>query len=305
MKVEKTRGLIAAPYSPMKEDGSINPEAVKGYANLLIRNNVKGAFVCGSSGEGLSLTIAERKELAELWVHHGGGNIKIIIHVGATSIKDSQELAEHASTIGASAIASIEPIYYLCGWQEDLVKYYKELCSASPGLPFYSYYIPVLTHYQTDYVDFCERAIQEIPDFAGVKYTNNNLFEFAQLIKRFGSRLDLMFGSDELLINALASGAVGAVGSTYNFMPSVYVDLIKYFNDGDLEKARELQFISQNIISLMPKYNGSIVFGKAIMRLIGIDCGPNRLPLKNFSGNDLVELEKDLKDLGFFQMCAT
>ena len=202
MKVERTKGLIAAPYSPMKKDGSLNPEAVKGYANLLIRNNVKGAFVCGSSGEGLSLTISERKELAELWVHHGRGNIKIIIHVGATSIKDSQELAEHASTIGASAIASIEPIYYLGGWQEDLVKYYKELSSAAPGQPFYSYYIPALTHYQTDYVDFCERAILEIPDFVGVKYTNNNLFEFAQLIKRFGSKLDLMFGSDELLIKA-------------------------------------------------------------------------------------------------------
>ncbi|MCK5821955.1 MAG: dihydrodipicolinate synthase family protein [Bacteroidales bacterium] len=304
MIVEKTKGIIAAPYSPMKEDGSLNPEAVKGYANLLIRNNVKGAFVCGSSGEGLSLTISERKELAELWVYHGRGNIKIIIHVGATSIKDSQELAEHAATIGASAIAAIEPIYYLGAWQEDLVKYYKELSSASPGLPFYSYYIPGLTHYQTDYVDFCERAIREIPDFVGVKYTNNNLFEFAQLIKQFGKQLDLLFGTDELLINALASGAVGAVGSTYNFLPSIYNDLMKYFYDGDIDKARELQIISQNIISLMPKYNGSIVFGKAIMKLIGIDCGPNRLPLRNLSGNELSSLEKDLKDLNFFKMCA-
>jgi N-acetylneuraminate lyase len=137
-----------------------------------------------------------------------------------------------------------------------------------------------------------------------VKYTNNNLFEYTRLVKQFGDRIDLMFGSDELLINALASGAVGAVGSTYNFMPSIYNDLIRYFNEGDMEQARELQIISQNIISLMPKYNGSIVFGKAIMNLIGIECGPNRLPLKNLSGKELANLDKDLKDQGFFDYCA-
>ena len=304
MKVKKTRGLIAAPYSPLKSDGSLNPGAVKTYADLLIRNNVKGAFVCGSSGEGLSLTIEERKKLAELWMLHGAGNLKLFIHVGASSIRDSQTLAEHANNLGVSAIASIEPIYYLGGWQADLVDYYSELCSAAPGTPFYSYYIPVLTRYQTDYINFCERAIEKIPEFAGVKYTNNNLFEFAQMIRRFGDKIDLLFGSDELLINALASGAVGAVGSTYNFMPSIYSELIRYFEEGNMEEARKLQILSQNIISLMPKYHGSIVFGKAVMNLIGIECGPNRLPLRNLSKSEIRNLESDLKALGFFRFCA-
>ena len=304
MKIEKTKGLIAAPYTPLKKDGSLNPDAVKKYADLLIRNDVKGAFVCGSSGEGLSLTVEERKALAKQWVIHGKGKLKIIIHIGHTSIKESQELAAHASAIGASAIASIEPIYYLGAWMEDLVDYYRELSSAAPGLPFYSYYIPVLTRYQTDYVDFCKRAIEEIPDFVGVKYTNNNLFEFAQLIKRFGDKIDLLFGSDELLINAMASGAEGAVGSTYNFMPSLYNELMENFEKGRIEKARELQIISQNIINLMPENNGSIVFGKAIMNLLGIDCGPNRMPLKNLTDKQLSTLEKKLKDLDFFSFCA-
>ncbi len=304
MKTDKTIGLIAAPYSPLNPDGSLNPSAVKNYAELLIRNNVQGAFVCGSSGEGLSLTIAERKILAEEWVKYGGKDLKIMIHVGATSIIDSQELANHARSIGVNGIASIEPIYYMSTWMEDLVTYYKELSSAAPGVPFYSYYIPGLTHYQTDYVEFCKKAIELIPDFAGVKYTNNNLFEYAQLIKRFGHELDILFGSDELLINALASGARGAVGSTYNFTPALYNEIIKHFNNGNIEEARELQILSQNYISLMPKYNGSIVFGKAIMNILGIECGPNRLPLKNLKDKELLQLEKDLKQVGFFKFVA-
>ena len=303
MIIEKTNGLIAAPYSPMNQDGTINTRVVKDYAGLLERNNVIGAFVCGSSGEGLSMSVEERKLLAEEWVNKAG-RLKIIIHVGATSIADSRELAAHAKSIGAQAIASIEPIYYLQAWMDDLVSYYKDISSAAPGVPFYSYYIPVLTKYQTDYSAFCKMAIEEIPDFAGVKYTNNNLAEYAQLIKRFGNRLDIMFGSDELLINALASGATGAVGSTYNFMPSVYTEIIKHFETGKMQEARDLQILSQDIIGLMPKYHGSIVFGKAVMKICGIDCGPNRLPLKNLSADEYVSLEKDLRQLGFFDINA-
>lgn len=304
MNAKISSGLIAAPYSPLTPDGNVNPAAIKGYAELLIRNGVKGAFVCGSSGEGLSLTVEERKVIAEEWAKNSADKLKIMVHVGSTSIKDSQALAEHAASIGAHSIASIEPIYYLTPWMEDLSKFYKEISSAAAGVPFYSYYIPALTHYQTDYVKFVEKAIVEIPDFTGVKYTNNNLFEYTQLIKRFGLKLDIMFGADEMLINALASGAKGAVGSTYNFMPALYDSIIEHFNKGNIDEARELQIISQNIISLMPKYNGSIVFGKAIMNIMGIDCGPNRLPLRNLSKNEFIELEKDLKLEGFFDYVA-
>jgi len=304
MKTKTISGLIAAPYSPLKENGVLNPSAVKNYADLLIRNNVKGAFICGSSGEGISLTLDERKTLAEHWVNYVDGRIKVIVHIGTTSIKDAQALGKHAADIGADAIASFDPIYYLVPWMDDLVTYYKEMLKDSNGLPFYSYNIPGLTHYQTDYSEFCRRAIEEIPGYAGVKYTNNNLMEYGQLIKKFGDKIDLLFGADELLINALASGAKGAVGSTYNFMPSIYNDLISHFNNGNMEKARELQILSQDIISLMPKYHGSIVFGKAVMNIIGIDCGPNRLPLKTLSPNELKELRKDLTALGFFDICA-
>jgi N-acetylneuraminate lyase len=269
-----------------------------------VRNGVKGAFICGSSGEGISLTVRERMELAEAWTRHTPGRLKLIVHVGATNIRDSRELAAHAGSIGADAIASVEPIYYLQPWMADLVSYFSEISSAAPGVPFYSYYIPALTRFNIDYIDFCSRAIRDIPDFAGIKYTNNDLFEFTRLIKRFGGDIDILFGSDELLINALASGSVGAVGSTYNFMPSIYIDLIEKFKEGKLDEARELQIISQEIISLMPRYHGSLVFGKAVMKIIGIDCGPVRLPLRNLSGREIKSLESDLQQTGFFNHCA-
>ena len=67
MIMQHIHGLVAAPFTPMNEDGSLNLGLIPAYYRLLKENNVKGAFICGSTGEGVSLTLAERKAVAEAW----------------------------------------------------------------------------------------------------------------------------------------------------------------------------------------------------------------------------------------------
>src|SRR4051794_5518187 len=94
------RGLVAAPFTPFHADRSLNLEAIAGYARLLRANRVAAAFVCGTTGEGLSLTVDERRQVAERWLQVSEARLPIIVHVGHTCLDDARALAAHAQQIG-------------------------------------------------------------------------------------------------------------------------------------------------------------------------------------------------------------
>ena len=105
-------GLIAAPFTPFNQDGSLALATVPAFAALLAHNGVSGAFVCGTTGEGCSLTNAERRSVAEAWRAATPPQLALIVHVGHLSLGDARELARHAQEIGADAIATIAPGFF-------------------------------------------------------------------------------------------------------------------------------------------------------------------------------------------------
>src|SRR5262249_33673457 len=111
-------------------------------------------------------------------------------------------------------------------------------------------------------------------------------------------RYNILFGRDEILLAALAMGATGAVGSTYNYMAPIYHRVMEAFNANDIETARSLQFMAIQIISVMNR-RGGLAAGKAMMKMIGYDCGPVRAPLQNLSPEALESLTRELKAVGF------
>ncbi len=112
MKIKKINGLIAAPFTPMKKDGSINPEIIGKYAEKLINDGVKGAFICGTTGEGMFMTNEERKTITQKWMAEQTNDFKVIVHVGTTSAKQSRELAAHAQKCGAYATGCMGPVIF-------------------------------------------------------------------------------------------------------------------------------------------------------------------------------------------------
>ncbi len=145
MKIEKMCGLVAAPFTPMTENGEINPKIVEQCARHLINNRVTGAFVCGTTGEGISMTSEERKIILEEWVRCSGSELKVICHVGSTSLPQSVELADHAEKSGAYAIAAFAPFFFRPGPAAELVSFFEPVAAAAPGIPFYYYHFPALT----------------------------------------------------------------------------------------------------------------------------------------------------------------
>ena len=300
MRSEHLKGLIAAPFTPMRPDGSVNTAIIPAYYKMLKENGVTGAFICGSTGEGVSMSMTEKKSVAEAWsdATAGDNDFKVMLFLGGTSIADCKELAVYAKQIGLYAISFTAPFYFKPANANMLAKACAEVASAVPDMPFYYYHIPVLTGVNIAMYDLLQEVHGIIPNFAGIKYTHEDFMDFLTCMRFQNGRYDMLWGRDENMLSALVLGAKGAVGSTFNYAAPLYYELIDAFNNNDLEKARTLQQQSIDMIRLLGKYGG-IATGKAYMKLVGLDCGEFRLPVKNMSAAEFELFKKDVAAIGF------
>jgi len=294
-------GLIAATHTPFNADGSLNLSIVERQAAHLLANKISAAFIGGTTGESSSLTLEDRRALTERWcaVTRGSG-LPVIVHAGSNCLEDAKVLAAEAEKLGAAAVAAIAPCYFKPRDAKALVDCMAVIANAAPSLPFYYYEIPSLTGVTISPSEFLAVAAERIPNLAGLKFTSNNLMEYQLCLNYHGGTFDVPFGFDELLLSALAMGARGAVGSTYNFAAPVYLRLIQAFNKGDFARARQEQFRSVQLVQLLVSY-GFMDAAKATMKLLGVDVGPARLPNGSLSAEQVEKLRCDLEQLGFFQ----
>jgi len=111
---ERIHGLMAATHTPMRPDGGVDLSLVEKQAELLAGCGVVGAFVCGTTGEGPSLTVDERLRLAERWAQVARGRLKVVVHVGHLCLRDAAAMAAHAARVRADGIAMLPPFYFRC-----------------------------------------------------------------------------------------------------------------------------------------------------------------------------------------------
>lgn len=304
MNFEKIHGLIDAPFTPFYENGEVNYEPIPAYAALLARNGLKGVFINGSSGEGYMLTEEERMKLAEAWIKAVPADFKVIVHVGSTCVKSSRRLAEHAQAIGAWGIGAMAPPFPKVGRIEELVKYCEEIACGAPELPFYFYHIPAFNGAFLSMLDFLKAVDGRIPNFAGIKYTFESLYEYNRCRRYKDGKFDMLHGQDETILPCLAmGGAQGGIGGTTNYNSRVLTGIQEAWANGDLEKARELQNFAQDVIDVICHFRGNIVGGKRIMKLIGLDLGPNRTPFQNVTDEEEKQLRAELEAIDFFNRC--
>lgn len=299
---ERLKGMVAATFTPMHEDGSLNLEMIDKYADYIATEEITGVFVCGTTGESLSLTINERKEVLEKWIKSAKGRFKVIAHVGCNSQLEAMELARHAMQSGAYAIGAMAPSFFKPATVTDLVDYFAPIAASAEELPFYYYNMPSMTGVSLPVAQFLVEGKKRMPNLVGVKFTHNNLMEMGECLSLENGAFEVLHGYDEILIAGLAFGAVAGVGSTYNYIPQVYKGIFTAMENNDLNTARRLQNISIDIVKIIIKYGGGIRGGKAIMKLIGIDCGPCRLPIHQFSKDEYDNLQEDLEAKDFYKL---
>jgi N-acetylneuraminate lyase len=298
----KTNGLIAAPFTGITMKGGVDLKNITSYANHLKKMGVKGAFVAGTTGEGMFLSNTERLSVIEAWAEQKTDDFRIIAHAGSTSIEDAKSFARVSALAGVDAIAIMGPPFIGPNTLEDLVEFCLLVAKAAPELPFYYYHMPVLSGVNFSMSKFLNLAKDKIPNLAGIKFTDNNLMEMSKCISMDNGKWDILNGYDELLIAGLAFGATGAVGSTYNFLAPLYYGIMEDFKNGNMELALEKQRKSIEFIEILVRYGGAIISGKVLMGMLGVDCGPCRLPLHSLSTKEIKQFENEMRAWGLFEL---
>jgi len=287
----------------MFDDGSINYDRVASLYNRCIDSGFKGIFLNGTTGECMSLNAAERKKLVEAWMacrkSNNNPSFKIFVHIGSSNLYEAAELAEHAQAQGADGIAMVPTFYFRPKTLAELLDQCKYVASAAPEAPFYYYNIPSLTGVNFPLASFMEQAVREIPTFAGLKNSYNDLVDYQQCLHFSKGEYGLYWGTDEVFMMVYAAGNRNYVGSTYNFMGEIYFRMLDAYHSGNFEKLTTLEGEATAIYRIMSDYN-SLIAGKEIMRHIGIDCGPVRKPLKNLRPADSASLVERLQQTSFF-----
>ena len=298
MEIKKYQGLVAAPFTPMDKKGNLNTDIVPEYYDFLAKNGVIGAFINGSTGEGPSLTQKEKQLHATKWAEclKANGKVRVINMVGGTSYSECIENAIFSYESGLSAIAMVAPYYFKPADDTMLAEFVAIIGEAVPKMPVYFYHIPSLTGVCLPMISFLEKISGMLPNFAGIKYTHEDLMDFMSCLNYKDGTYDMLWGRDECMLAVFALGCRGFVGSTYNYAAPLYHALIKAFDEGNLREARRLQQKSIDMIALLGKYGGAAT-GKAYMKLAGLDCGKFRVPVKNMTDKMFVDFAKDVEQL--------
>ncbi|MFK7821601.1 MAG: dihydrodipicolinate synthase family protein [Planctomycetaceae bacterium] len=297
MKHERLNGLIAATLTPFSAEGDVNLEPIGAMVEFLISNGINGLYVCGSTGEGMSLTSDERKAVTAEFVKAASGRIPVIAQVGHNSIAEAKELAKHAASVGVDIVSATCPSYFKAADNLSLTRSVAQIAAAASDLPFYYYHIPSLTGSTVDIVRFLEDGRESVPNLVGLKYTDTKLFEYQMCLAVDDHAFDVVWGCDEMLLGALATGAKAAIGSTYNVAAPLSQRIIDAFSEGDIEQARTLQLQSALMIRelLQFPFHASL---KMVLTKLGLPLGGVRPPLKELLSRD-AELLTMLEDIEF------
>jgi len=293
--VTSFHGVWPALLTPLTADDEIDIPALRQLLDYVLGAGVHGIYVCGSTGEGILLSLAERMCLAEATVSHVAGHVPVMVHVGAPSTRDAVALAHHAQQIGASAVSSVPPFYYSVK-PPGLMAHYRLIAQAAQ-LPVYFYNLPGATG-----VSITAKVMRELLALGyvqGLKYTSYNLLELRGIIEVCGDRLNIFSGPDEILLPCLVMGVQGGIGTTYNCLPHLFVDLYDAWCNGDIARAQELQFVIDRVVLTLSGYS-VIPAVKVAMRFLGLSCGGPRLPLHPLADEEKTRLQADLERAGFF-----
>lgn len=297
----KLTGLVAATYTPFHEDGSLNPDLIPPMVDHMIDRGVAGFYICGSTGEGESLTSAERMQLAEVTVVATKKRVPVVVQAGHNSINSACELACHASEIGADAISTLPPTYFKPSTPELLMDYIEKVAGAAPELPYYYYHIPRLSGVAFDTVNLLKLAKERVPSFAGIKFSDFFLAEMMACQEFDDGKFDILFGSDEMILGALATGAKGAVGSCYGFAAPLWRKIIESFEAGNIKESQAWMRKAGRLVRLIASDPGPFqtCVKQVIWPMLGFEVGSMRLPQPTMGQAEIDQAKQWLDETGF------
>ena len=288
-KTTLLQGILPAVVTPMDQDQRFVRDSYKALLANVYAKGVHGIYVCGQTGEGLLQTVDQRKSVAEASMEFSPAGKQVIVHVGAYRTADAVELTKHSSGLGVAAVSALPPLgpYTFA----EIHAYYQAIAEAS-NVPLLVYFFPEIC----PGIKTTEQILElcAIPNVAGLKFTEFDLFRMRRL-KQSGAVL--FNGRDEILAAGLMMGADGGIGSFYNIVPEMFVELYGCSLRNEWIAARDVQDRINNIIQITLKYPLFPAL-KQILKWMGIDCGPCVQPRQGLTADQSRKLRQQLEGSG-------
>ena len=226
-------GALAAAVTPLREEGeALDEDAFESYLHYLAAGGLDGILALGTTGEGILLSMEERRRAAELFVEAAGDRLQVAVHCGAQTTADTVSLAAHAAEVGADAVAVIGPPYYALD-EEAIVRHFAAAAQACAPLPFYLYEFRARAGYSIPPAAI-ERLRDLAPNLAGLKVSNQ---PFEEVEPYLVEGLDVFVGAESLVLRGLESGAAGAVSGLAAVFPAEVARLV-HERSGDVGPLR-------------------------------------------------------------------
>ena len=288
---DSMNGVIPAMITSFDKDENINKEGIRKTVNYLVSQNVNGLYIIGSTGETFLMSPEEKKKVIEIIVDEVNGRVPVIAHIGSIGTKITTELGQFAEKAGVDALSALPPFYYNFS-NDEIFSYYSDISNSS-NLPIFVYNI---SHANLMDLDMLKR-LASIENVKGVKYTASTHFAFSKIKKEIGESFKIYSGMDEMALSGIISGADGIIGSFFNLMPEMFVNIYQELQKGNINEAKKIQE-KINIIILYALKKSGYPFIKMGLKWLGVDSGKVRRPFKNIvdTENEKIIME-ELKTL--------
>jgi len=294
MKAEDLKGIIPPIMTAFTREGEVYEKGTREIIDFIVPH-VQGLYPCGSYGSGPMMSLEERKRVAEIMVDQVAGRVPVIVHVGTADTKNTIELARHAEGIGAGAVGAVTP-YYNKYDEEAIFVHFQRLIQAV-NIPVFLYNNPVLSGNSVP-IRLLPRLAGE--GLAGIKdstFSMENYYHSQMALKDF-PRMNLIIGTEAMLVAAFDAGAQAAVTGLGNVYPDLVQKLYQDYMSGDRDRMMKTQ---EEVLRVrqVTKYGPTVPTCHAILELRGVDSGYPRLPLLPVSAEIVKRVRDALKSLAF------
>ncbi|MCQ2016505.1 dihydrodipicolinate synthase family protein [Clostridium butyricum] len=289
--IKAFKGVIPAVLTVFDKEENIDEVGMRQLVSFLIEKGVNGLYLTGSTGEGFTMTSEERKKVVEIVIDETAGRVPVVVHVGAIGTKISIDLAKHAESVGADGISSVPPFYWKFN-ENQIIKYYEDIAN-SCSIPMIVYNVPLVGLLGMNAI----KRLAKIENIKGIKYTALSQYEITQIKDEVGEEFLVYSGADEMAMSGLIAGADGIVGSFYNIMPELFINIYDAVKNKDLDEAQRLQKQAVEVIMYALQLPSFYAGMKVILKWMGINAGYCRRPFENLTEEDEVKFKEGFKKL--------
>ena len=294
--MKKMFGVITAMVTPFTKDDQVDVATLQAYTDYLIKNGVHCLYPCGTTGEMLKMSTAERKLVAETVIKQAAGRAQVYIHVGAMTTKETIELARHAHSAGADGIGVVTPQFFTVNDREMEEFFVTVANSVSADFSIYLYCIPQCAANDLR-PNVIENILKRTKNVVGVKYSYPDFLRVKDYLLCNNGDFSVVVGTDRLFLAGLSIGCDGTVSGCSNAGPKKFVETYEKFKAGDLTGARKAQVLATELCEIT-KSGANMAIFKYAMERHGLPAAHMRAPSLDLTDEEKRELSAKLDAFG-------